>query len=146
MKIADISIKRPVFIIVIMITLTILGFVSYKSLALNDMPDADLPYVSVMITENGATPEEIETKITKEVEDAVQQISGVQSLTSTINSGYSQTTIEFDLGIDPSTAAQEVRDKISGIRGNLPTDINDPTPDTEYNLFFNVLSTKSDAF
>ena len=57
MKIADISIKRPVFIIVIMITLTILGFVSYKSLALNDMPDADLPYVSVMITENGATPE-----------------------------------------------------------------------------------------
>lgn len=126
MKIADISIKRPVFIIVIMITLTILGFVSYKSLALNDMPDADLPYVSVMITENGATPEEIETKITKEVEDAVQQISGVQSLTSTINSGYSQTTIEFDLGIDPSTAAQEVRDKISGIRGNLPTDINDP--------------------
>lgn len=126
MKIADISIKRPVFIIVIMISLTILGFVSYKSLALNDMPDADLPYVSVMITEYGATPEEIETKITKEVEDAVQQISGVQSLTSTINSGYSQTTIEFDLGTDPSTAAQEVRDKISGIRGNLPTDINDP--------------------
>ena len=60
MKIADISIKRPVFIIVIMITLTILGFVSYKSLALNDMPDADLPYVSVMITENGATPEEMQ--------------------------------------------------------------------------------------
>ncbi|NOW04028.1 efflux RND transporter permease subunit [Clostridium beijerinckii] len=126
MNIANISIKRPVFISVIMIVLTILGFVSYKKLALNDMPNADLPYVSVVVTENGATPEEIESKITKKVEDSVQQISGVQNITSSVSSGMSQTVIEFDLSKDSKVAAQEVRDKISSARGQLPTDINDP--------------------
>ncbi len=126
MNIANISIKRPVFISVIMIALTILGYMSYEKLALNDMPDADLPYVSVAVTESGATPEEIESKITKKVEDAVQQISGVQNITSTVNSGVSQTVIEFDLSKDGEVAAQEVRDKVSGIRGQLPTDANDP--------------------
>jgi HAE1 family hydrophobic/amphiphilic exporter-1 len=126
MKIANISIKRPVFISVIMIALTILGYISYSNLALNDMPDADLPYVSVAVTESGATPEEIESKVTKKVEDAVQQISGVQNITSTVNSGVSQTVIEFDLSKDGEVAAQEVRDKISGIRGQLPTDADDP--------------------
>ncbi len=126
MNIANISIKRPVFISVIMIALTILGYMSYEKLPLNDMPDADLPYVSVAVTEGGATPEEIESKITKKVEDAVQQISGVQNITSTVNSGVSQTTIEFDLSKDGEVAAQEVRDKVSGIRGQLPTDADDP--------------------
>ena len=126
MNIANISIKRPVFISVIMIVLTILGFVSYKGLALNDMPNADLPYVSVSVTENGATPENIESKITKQVEDAAQQISGVQNITSNVSSGVSQTTIEFDLSVNGETAAQQVRDKISSIRGKLPTDADDP--------------------
>ena len=126
MNISDISIKRPVFITVIMVVLAILGFVSYGSLAVNDMPDADLPYVSVSITESGATPQEIENKVTKQVEDAIQQISGVQNIDSTIGSGYSQTVIEFDLSKDVDIAAQEVRDKISGIRGDLPTDIFEP--------------------
>ncbi|EKQ52217.1 MULTISPECIES: efflux RND transporter permease subunit [unclassified Clostridium] len=126
MNIANISIKRPVFISVVMIVLTILGYVSYGKLAINDMPDADLPYVSVRVTENGATPEAIESKITKKVEDAVQQISGVQNITSTVNSGSSQTVIEFDLSKDGEIAAQEVRDKISSVRGQLPTDADDP--------------------
>jgi len=126
MNIANISIKRPVFISVVMIVLTILGYVCYEKLALNDMPDADLPYVTVAVGEGGATPEEIESKITKQVEDAVQQISGVQSITSTINSGSSQTVIEFDLSKNSEVAAQEVRDKVSGIRGKLPTDADDP--------------------
>ena len=126
MNIANISIKRPVFISVIMIVLTILGFVSYKGLALNDMPNVDMPYVSVSVTENGATPENIESKITKQIEDAAQQISGVQNITSNVSSGMSQTTIEFDLSINGETAAQQVRDKISSIRGKLPTDADDP--------------------
>ena len=126
MNIANISIKRPVFISVIMIVLTILGLVSYKGLALNDMPNIDVPYVSVSVTESGATPENIESKITKQVEDAVQQISGVQNITSNVSSGVSQTTIEFDLSVNGETAAQQVRDKISSIRGKLPTDADDP--------------------
>ena len=126
MNIANISIKKPVFITVIMMVLAILGFISYGSLELNDMPDTDLPYVTVVVTEPGATPETIETKVTKNVEDAVQKISGVQNITSTVSEGMSQTIIEFDLSKDGEVAAQEVRDKVSTIRGNLPTDINDP--------------------
>lgn len=126
MNIANTSIKKPVFITVIMMILIILGFISYGSLELNDMPDADLPYVTVVVSEPGATPETIETKVTKNVEDAVQKISGVQNITSTISEGMSQTVIEFDLSKDGEVAAQEVRDKISTIRGNLPTDIYDP--------------------
>ncbi|OOM75605.1 multidrug resistance protein MdtB [Clostridium puniceum] len=126
MNIANISIKRPVFITVIMIALTILGYTNYQKLVLNDMPDADMPYVSVVVTQQGATPQELETKVTKKVEDAVQKISGVDTITSTVTEGVSQTTIGFELSKDSDVAAQEVRDKVSSIRGELPTDANDP--------------------
>ena len=126
MNIINTSIKKPVFITVIMIVLTILGFVSYNSLELNDMPNMDMPYVSVIVTEPGATPEQVESKVTKKIEDAVGKISGIENITSTVSEGYSQTTIEFNLSKDGEVAAQEVRDKISTITGELPTDINDP--------------------
>ena len=126
MNIANISIKRPVFITVIMIALTILGYTSYQKLVLNEMPNVDMPYVSVMVTEPGATPEQIESKVTKKIEDAVGKISGIETITSTVNEGYSQTTIAFDLSKNGDVAAQEVRDKISTVRGELPTDVNDP--------------------
>ena len=126
MNIANISIKKPVFITVIMIALTILGYTSYQKLVLNEMPNVDMPYVSVMIIEPGATPEQIESKVTKKIEDAVGKISGIETITSTINEGSSQTTIAFNLDKDGEVAAQEVRDKISTVRGELPTDIQDP--------------------
>ncbi|NMM62230.1 efflux RND transporter permease subunit [Clostridium sp. P21] len=126
MNIANISIKRPVLITVIMIALTILGFTNYQKLVLNDMPEADMPYVSVVVTERGATPQELETKVTKKVEDAVQKISGVDTITSTVTEGVSQTTIGFDLSKNSDIAAQEVRDKVSSIKGQLPTDTDDP--------------------
>ena len=126
MNIANMSIKRPVFITVIMIVLTILGYTNYQKLVLNDMPNADIPYVSVVVTESGATPQELETKVAKKIEDAVQKISGVDTITTTVTSGMSQTTIGFELSKDTEVAAQEVRDKVSSIRGELPTDANDP--------------------
>ncbi len=126
MKIADISIKRPVFITVIMIAITILGFVSLSKLALNDMPNADMPYVSVVVLEPGASPDEVETKVTKKIEEAVGEISGIETISSTASQGTSQTIVAFNLGMDSEAAAQSVRDKIAGIRGELPTDIYDP--------------------
>jgi hydrophobe/amphiphile efflux-1 (HAE1) family protein len=126
MNIANISIKRPVFITVIMIALTIIGYVNYEKLVLNDMPNADMPYVSIMVSEPGATPQELETKVTKKVEDAVQKISGVDTITSTVTNGVSQTTVGFELSKDSEVAAQEVRDKVSSVRGELPTEANDP--------------------
>jgi len=126
MNIANISIKKPVFITVIMIALTILGYTSYQKLVLNEMPNVDMPYVSVVVTEQGATAEQIESKVTKKIEDAVGKISGIDTITSTVNEGYSQTTIAFDLSKNGDIAAQEVRDKISNVRGELPADVNDP--------------------
>lgn len=126
MNIANISIKRPVFITVIMIALTILGYVNYEKLVLNDMPNADIPYVSVVVTQPGSTPQELETKVTKKIEDSVQKISGVDTITSSVTEGVSQTTVGFELSKDSEVAAQEVRDKVSSIVGQLPSDANDP--------------------
>ena len=91
MNIANISIKRPVFITVVMIALAIVGMVCYQKLVVNDMPEADLATVSVTITESGASPEDIETNVTKAVEDAVGKISGVSHMSSTATEGKSRT-------------------------------------------------------
>lgn len=126
MKLADISIKRPVFITVIIMSLTIVGILCYKNLTINDMPEADIPYVTVTISQRGATPEEIEAKVTKKVEESVGQISGVKHITSTMMSGVSNTVIEFGLDKPSEVAAQEVRDKLGSVRGQLPRDIDEP--------------------
>ncbi|MFT8343278.1 MAG: efflux RND transporter permease subunit [Clostridium beijerinckii] len=125
MNIANISIKRPVFITVIMLVFAIVGMVCYERLVVNDMPEAENASVSVSITETGGSPTDIETNVTKPVEDAVGKISGVSHITSTVTEGSSRTNIQFDLDKDPEVAAQEVRDKVSSIRG-LPNDIDTP--------------------
>jgi len=125
MKIANISIKRPVFITVVMMALAIVGMVCYERLVVNDMPESTSASVSVSVTETGGAPEDIETNITKEVEDAVGKISGVSHITSTVTEGRSRTNISFDINKNPEVAAQEVRDKVSSIRG-LPSDIDTP--------------------
>src|SRR5471030_497594 len=125
MKIANISIKKPVFITVIMMALSILGMVCYKQLVVNDMPVSDSASVSVSVSETGGSPDDIETNITKDVEDAVGKISGVSHISSTVTAGSSRTNIQFDQSKDPEVAAQEVRDKVSSIKG-LPDDIDTP--------------------
>lgn len=125
MNIANISIKRPVFISVVMIAMAIVGMVCYQKLVVNDMPDSEQATVSVSVSESGASPEDLETNVTRLVEDAAGQISGVAHISSTITEGRSRTTIQFNLGVDPEVAAQNVRDKISSIRG-LPSDIDAP--------------------
>ena len=125
MKIANVSIKRPVFITVIMLVLAIVGMVCYEKLVVNDMPESENATVSVSISETGGSPEDIETNITKPVEDAVGKISGISHISSNISEGSSRTMIQFDLSKDPEVAAQEVRDKVSSIKG-LPSDIDTP--------------------
>ncbi|KZL90243.1 efflux RND transporter permease subunit [Clostridium magnum] len=126
MFLSDVSLKRPVFITVIIIALLALGVVSYTSLPMDQLPDVDMPTVSVRITESGAAPDQIESKITKKVEDAVGQISGVKHVSSTITEGVSSTTISFELEKPSAEAVQEIKDKLSNIRGSLPRDIDDP--------------------
>ena len=126
MFIANLSIKRPVFITVIVIALLAVGILCYTGLPVNNMPDVDPPYATVSITEKGAAPDQMEAKITKKVEDAVAQISGVKHITSTITDGNSSTMIEFSLESKADQALQNVKDKIDSIKGQLPQDIDTP--------------------
>lgn len=126
MFLANTSIKRPVFIVVIFISLLVIGMLSYTGLTINDMPEADIPTVTVTVKEKGASPDQLESKVTKQVEEAVGQLSGVKHISSTMMEGVSNTVVEFDLAKSPDVAAQEVRDKLGSIRGDLPKDIDDP--------------------
>ncbi|WP_333886990.1 efflux RND transporter permease subunit [Clostridium sp.] len=126
MFLTNVSLKRPVFATVIIIALLALGIVSYMGLPIDMQLDVDTPTVSVTITQMGAAPDQMESKITKKVEDAVGQISGVQHINSTITEGVSNTSISFELEKPSSEAVQEVKDKLSNIRGSLPKDINEP--------------------
>jgi len=126
MLLTDISLKRPVFALVIIIALIAIGITGYRGLALNDMPEVDIPYISVNIAFNGASPDQIESKVSKKVEEAVGQISGVKHITTTISEGNSSTLIEFDEKKKVDVAAQDVRAKLDAIRGTLPTDIDEP--------------------
>lgn len=126
MKLTDISLKRPVFATVIIIALVAIGLVSYTGLPVNDMPDVDMPYVSATIVLPGASPDQMETKVSQEVEEALGQISGVKHLTTTVAEGVSNTVIEFELDKSPDLAVEEVRTKLGAIRGELPQDIEEP--------------------
>lgn len=126
MKLTDISLKRPALSAVIIIALLVMGVINYRNLALESMPDVNPPYVTVSIVQAGASPDQLETKVAKKVEDSVGQISGVKHLTTTISESVSTTAIEFEMDKSSDEAIQEVRDKISLIRDDLPDDINEP--------------------
>lgn len=126
MFLANLSIKRPVFAIVVIIALLAVGAVSYMGLPINQYPDTDIPIAAVSISLPGASAEQLESKVTKKVEESVGQISGVKHITSTITEGVSQTTIEFNSEKKIDVAAQDVKDKISSIRGTLPLNIEEP--------------------
>jgi multidrug efflux pump subunit AcrB len=122
----EISIKRPVFATVTLLALILLGLVSYQSMNVDEMPDISYPYVMVMITYEGTMPEQMDTQVTKKVEEAVGEAKGVKHIQSTSREGESEIGIQFNLDIDPAMATQDVRDKISAIRSELPEGIKEP--------------------
>lgn len=126
MFLTNLSIKRPVFATVTILALVVLGTISYFSLNINDYPEVEFPYVSVTIVEPGASPEQIENKVSIKVEEALGQIAGIKHIYSMVNEGYALTYAEFSLETSPSIAAQDVRDKMSSIRSSLPDDIEEP--------------------
>lgn len=126
MSLPEISIKRPVFATVTLLALILLGIVSYLRMNVDEMPDVSLPYVTVSITYEGALPEQIDTQVTKKVEEAVGEAKGVKHIYSTSREGEAEIGVEFNLDIDPAMATQDVRDKISAIRSELPDTIKEP--------------------
>src|SRR5947207_478341 len=122
MKLAEISVNRPVFAIMMTAALIVLGAVSYESLGLDLMPKTDAPVVSVQANLPGASAEEIETTITKRIEEAVNTISGIDELRASSDQGNSRVTINFTLERDIESATQDVRDKVAQIVRQFPRD------------------------
>ena len=126
MKLADVSIDRPVFATMMISALIVLGLFSYLKLNIDQFPDVDFPYVTVATVLPGAGPEQIETDVTKKIEDAVNTIGGIDHIQSTSQEGLSLVIIQFKLEVEGKQAAQDVREKIAAVRADLPTDIEDP--------------------
>jgi hydrophobe/amphiphile efflux-1 (HAE1) family protein len=131
MKIVDISIKQPVFITMAILLLVVLGMVSYNRVGVDLMPDITLPIIAVTTVDPGVGPEEIESQITKPIEDAVSSINGIDKVSSTSSDGVSSVIAQFVLEKNAQQAEAEVRDKVSGIRNKLPREIQEPV----YNKF-----------
>jgi HAE1 family hydrophobic/amphiphilic exporter-1 len=126
MKLADVSIDRPVFATMMILALIVLGLFSYVKLNIDQIPDIDFPYVVATTVLPGAGPEQIETDVTKRIEDAVNTIAGIEHIQSISQEGVSIVVIQFKLEVKGQQAAQEVREKIAAVRADLPTDIKDP--------------------
>src|SRR5688572_7722946 len=119
-KLAEICVRRPVFATMLILSLTVVGAFSYRSLGVDLFPKIDLPTITVSVINPGASPQEIETEITDKVEGAVNTISGIDELRSTSVEGVSQVFISFVLEKNADVAAQEVRNKIELIQNDLP--------------------------
>ncbi|MEG3894556.1 MULTISPECIES: efflux RND transporter permease subunit [unclassified Microcoleus] len=120
------SIKQPVPTIVLFLVLTIGGLVCFPLLGIDDSPNIDVPSVSISVTQPGADPSELESQVTKKVEDAVAGLGNIDHIISTVNDGSSNTTVNFLLGTNSDRATNDVRNAIAQIRQSLPQDINDP--------------------
>jgi HAE1 family hydrophobic/amphiphilic exporter-1 len=126
---AEISIKRPVFASVLVLSLVVVGIFSYFNLGVDRFPKVDFPVVSVTVRQTGAAPEDVETEITDRVERAVNTVAGIDELRSVSSEGVSQVFVQFQLEKDVDVAAQEVRDKVNQILGDLPRDVDPPVID-----------------
>jgi hydrophobe/amphiphile efflux-1 (HAE1) family protein len=120
------SIRNPVPVIVLFVGLTVAGLFSFPKLGVQDRPDIEFPAVVVTVGYPGVAPTQMESEITRKVEDAVATISGIEQMTSTVDEGTSTTSIEFRFGTDLSTALDDVRDAMTRIRADLPQDANEP--------------------
>ncbi|MBI2361110.1 MAG: efflux RND transporter permease subunit, partial [Deltaproteobacteria bacterium] len=126
MNLADLSIKRPVFATMLILALVVLGLFSYAGLGVDLFPNVDLPTVTVTTTLKGASVEEMETAVTKPIEEIINTIDGIDELRSVTKEGLSNITIQFVLEKDGEVAAQDVRDKVSTILSRLPVGTDPP--------------------
>jgi HAE1 family hydrophobic/amphiphilic exporter-1 len=119
-KLADVCIRRPVFATMLVLSLTVIGIFSYVELGVDLRPNIDMPIVTVTVNNPGAAAEQMETEVTKKIEDAVNTISGIDELRSTSVESMSQVIIRFSLDKNGDVGAQEVRDRVNMIIADLP--------------------------
>ena len=127
MNISELSIRRPVLATVLTLIILLFGAVGYISLGVREYPSVDNPIISVTCSYPGANADVIENQITEPLEQNINGIPGIRSLTSISQQGQSRITVEFELSVDLETAANDVRDKVSRAQRNLPRDCDPPT-------------------
>src|SRR5262245_45786147 len=126
MKLAEVCVKRPVFATMLIMVFVVLGIFSYTQLGIDQFPKIDLPTVTIRTTLPGASPEEIESTITKPIEEVINTISGIDELRSTTSEGMSLVVAQFLLDKNGDVAAQEVRDKVATVISQLPRETEAP--------------------
>ena len=124
---AEICVRRPVFAWVLVLSLTVVGLFAFGRLGVDRFPNIDIPTISVTTRLPGAAPEQIETEVTDKIEEAVNTISAIDTLSSTSSEGISQVVVSFKLEKDADIAAQEVRDRVNRIMPQLPRTVLQPT-------------------
>jgi HAE1 family hydrophobic/amphiphilic exporter-1 len=124
---AALCVRRPVFASVLILSLSVIGTFSFFQLGIDQFPNVDIPVVLVTTRLPGAAPEQVESEVTDRVEEAVNTISGIDTLTSTSSEGVSQVVVSFQLEKNADVAAQEVRDRVNRILPLLPRTITQPT-------------------
>ncbi len=127
MNISELSIKRPVLATVLTLIILLFGFIGYTSLGVREYPSVDNPIISVTCSYPGANADVIENQITEPLEQNINGIPGIRSLSSVSSQGQSRITVEFELSVDLETAANDVRDKVSRAQRYLPRDCDPPT-------------------
>ncbi|WP_425907012.1 efflux RND transporter permease subunit [Nitrobacter sp. TKz-YC02] len=120
------SIRHPLPSVLFSIILLILGWVSFTKLAITRLPSADIPVISVAVSQFGAAPAELESQVTKTIEDGVSGVEGVRHISSSITDGLSLTTIQFALETNTDRALNDVKDAVTRVRANLPQNVNEP--------------------
>lgn len=150
MKMSDVSIRRPVFAVVVSLLLVVLGIMSFSRLTLREMPNIDPPIVSVDVTYPGASAAVVETRITQILEDALAGIEGIRTIESRSRNGRSDVTIEFNLTRDIEAAANDVRDAISRVADRMPLEADPPEiskveADADAILWLNLRSSTMDT-
>ena len=139
MRLPEICIKRPVLATMMSATLVLFGIIGFTRLPVREFPDVDSPIVNVTTVLRGANPRVIESAVTDILEEELSTIPGLRTLTSASSEQFSSITLEFTLDRDLDTAAQDVRDKVSRVRGRLPQEVEEPVvtkQDADANPFF----------
>lgn len=126
MNLPKLAIDRPVFITCVVILIMVLGYMASQALGVDLFPDVSFPFVSVTTPYKGAAPEEIETQISKPMEEQFSTLEGVKKVYSVNQEGFSVVTVQFTLETDSKDAEQRVRDRLSFVRPRLPKDIDEP--------------------
>lgn len=126
MNLTDVTIRRPVLAWMMMAATVLFGLVAFQRIGISQFPDVDFPTITVNVEWEGAAPEIVETDVIEPIEEAVVQVEGIRSITSTARQGSASITIELDLARDVDTAMQDVQAKVAQAQRQLPRDINPP--------------------